>query len=820
VAGQRKALIIANDTYEQEALGNLRAPAADAAALGRVLGDPQIGDFAVQVVYNEPAHVIQAQIEEVFSESRPDDVLLLHFSGHGLKSESGELFFAAANTRPNRLGSTAVSAEFVQGCMRTSRSRSVVLLLDCCYGGAFAQGVKVRAAGDVNVLDSFPQGRTGGGRGRAVITASGAMEFAFEGDQLGDDQRRLPSVFTTALVEGLETGEADLDEDGWISLDELYDYLFDKVREQNPHQTPSRQFELEGELYLARSSRRRIRSAPIPADLQRAISDPNMYTRLGAVGELRTRLASDNLPAAAGACETLAELARTDVRYVAEAAAAALGEASVRPDQMELNFGRVEQGSSSPRQTVQLLGPPIARSCESSSSYDWIHVDQAAASLDISIDTAGTGAGHGSVSLKGFVGKVAIIIDVDIVPAPPQASSSRTPGIPVGPPAPDPVTLTKGRRAPDAIQAPHPWPVTPPLPEEQAGRERHARPDGSGPDTRPEGKQSRRRPRALLSAVLVGLAVIAVGAGVLLTRKPPAKPVTSPVSYRFAADHYHDGLVAVRRWTLSGRDGSLFTENITVSSASSKALKVLFKEPIPAAIAANLQTVHFTPVPSKIVKAGPAVEWVLQVPAHGTVTVGYQVMVTPAGATSARLTRWVTDFNQLAVTVKPGPVQESGSGSSVAVPDVSGQNQSQATATLQNDHLTVNTATTSNCAASSDGLVVGQSPAKDTSVHPGSTVVITVCSASQPTFVTMPNVIGMTESQAQAVLQNDDLAAAVTTIPDCNSGGLGLVISQDPAGNESVKVGATVDIDVGGQCTSTSPPPTSSSPTATQTGAG
>ena len=92
------ALIIANDTYEQGALQNLRAPAADAEALGRVLGDPQIGDFAVQVVRNEPAHIIQAHIEEVFSEGRPDDVLLLHFSGHGLKSESGELFFAASNT--------------------------------------------------------------------------------------------------------------------------------------------------------------------------------------------------------------------------------------------------------------------------------------------------------------------------------------------------------------------------------------------------------------------------------------------------------------------------------------------------------------------------------------------------------------------------------------------------------------------------------------------------------------------------------------------------------------------------------------------------
>ena len=425
-----------------------------------MLGDPQIGDFAVQVVHNEPAHIIQAHIEEMFSESRPDDLLLLHFSGHGLKSESGELFFAALNTRPNRLGSTAVSADFVQRCMRDSRSRSVVLLLDCCYGGAFAQGVRVRAAGDVNVLDSFPQGRSGGGRGRAVITASSAMEFAFEGDRLGDDQRRRPSVFTAALVEGLATGDADRDEDGWVSLDELYDYVFDKVREQNPHQTPSRQFELEGELYLARSRRRRIRPAPIPADLQAALADPNMYTRLGAVSELRSRLASDNLPAAAGACEALAELARTDIRYVAEPAAAALSEAAVRPDQTELHFGRVEQGSAPPHHRVQLLGPPIARACVPRPSHDWIRVDQTADGLDISIDTAGTGTLHGSVDLKGLTGEAVIAIDIDLVSRSPQISTSR-PGRPAhqgvmapSSPAGQPAGQLASQHRPGTVKAP------------------------------------------------------------------------------------------------------------------------------------------------------------------------------------------------------------------------------------------------------------------------------------------------------------------------------------------------------------------------------
>jgi hypothetical protein len=414
VNGQRKALIIANDTYEQEALQNLLAPAADAEALRRVLSDPQIGNFAVQVVRNEPSHAIARQIEDLFSESQPKDVLLMHYSGHGLKSESGELFFAASNTRPNRLRATAVSADFVRHCMRDSRSRSVVLLLDCCYGGAFAQGVRVRASGDVHVLDSFPQEKSGG-RGRAVITASNAMEYAFEGDQLGDDQHRRPSVFTSAMVEGLATGEADRDEDGWVSLDELYDYVFDKVREQNPHQTPSRQVELEGELYLARSRRRRIRPAPLPPDLQAALADSNMFSRLGAVSELRSRLASDNLPAAAGAYEALAEIARTDIKTVAHLAVAALSQAALHPEVTELRFGRVEQGSAQPHRTVRLLGPPLARDCAPRASHDWIHVDQTAEGLDISVDTARTGSLHGTVDLKGPTGEAAIAVDVDLV---------------------------------------------------------------------------------------------------------------------------------------------------------------------------------------------------------------------------------------------------------------------------------------------------------------------------------------------------------------------------------------------------------------------
>ncbi|MEU0096848.1 caspase family protein, partial [Kribbella sp. NPDC006257] len=410
MTARRRALIVANDEYDHEGLRRLRSPAADAEALARVLSDEQIGAFEVQTVRNQPAHVIQSHIEDLLADCQPDDVLLLHFSCHGLKSESGELYFAAQNTRPNRLSSTAISADFVQRCLRASRSRSIVLLLDCCYGGAFGKGVTVRSTGDVNLTDSFPGNRVGGGRGRAVITASSSIEYAFEGERLADDRSASPSVFTTALVEGLATGEADRDEDGWVSLNELYDYVFDKVRAQTPHQTPSRDVEMQGELYLARSKRRRIKPMPIPADLQAAMTDASMFARLGAVTELRTRLLGENLPSAVGAYEALVEIAQTDIHYVADPAAAALAEVALQPSTTTLDF------TDAATLTIDLQGPPIARACTAHPSAAWIHVEDTPTGFTV---TAVSSPTPGTITLKTPTSETPIaVIPPPTTPAP------------------------------------------------------------------------------------------------------------------------------------------------------------------------------------------------------------------------------------------------------------------------------------------------------------------------------------------------------------------------------------------------------------------
>jgi hypothetical protein len=317
--GKRSALILASYDYEDPGLQLLRAPARDAEALARVLRDPEIGGFEVRTVLNQPAHVANLAVEEFFAERRPDDLLVLHFSGHGVKDDSGELYFATADTKLRRLGSTAVSAGFVNRQMSRSRSRRVVLLLDCCYAGAFERGMAPKADQAVHVEDQF------GGRGRAVITASGAMEYAFEDAELTATSELRPSVFTRAVVEGLESGDADRDQDGFVGLDELYDYIYDRVHEVTPNQTPGKwTFGIQGELHIARRRGSATKPAALPEGLQQALDQPLGGIRLGAVHELERLLRARHAGLALAARQTLERLRDDDSRAVAAAAAAAL----------------------------------------------------------------------------------------------------------------------------------------------------------------------------------------------------------------------------------------------------------------------------------------------------------------------------------------------------------------------------------------------------------------------------------------------------------------------------------------------------------------
>ena len=249
LTSSRAALLVATAEYGDPAFGRLRTPSHDVEALTRVLADPAIGGFDVRTLVNQPGQMVEEEIEGFFAERKPDDLLVLYLSCHGVKDQDGRLYFAAKDTRLQRLAASGISSRFVNEQMGNSRSRQIVLLLDCCYSGAFARGFATRGGESVELKERFQ------GRGRVVITASSAMEYAFEAGQLTSESGQ-PSVFTAAVVQGLQTGEADRDGDGRISVDDLYDYVFEKVRQATPNQSPGIFSDVQGTLCIAQNPNR------------------------------------------------------------------------------------------------------------------------------------------------------------------------------------------------------------------------------------------------------------------------------------------------------------------------------------------------------------------------------------------------------------------------------------------------------------------------------------------------------------------------------------------------------------------------------------
>ncbi|MGB6164592.1 MAG: ABC transporter substrate-binding protein [Pseudonocardiaceae bacterium] len=273
MSGRRVALLVGCSDYQDQKFHQLPAPVQDVDKLRRVLADPTIGDFSVTGLCNEPAAEVRKQIEMLFADHKRDDLLLLHFSCHGVLDPRGQLYLVAADTEKERLDTTAISARWVRELMDHSRSQRIVLLLDCCYSGAFATGLRRGSAGTEEILEQL------GGHGRAVITASDKTQYAYE------------SEFTPAVVLGLETGAADVDGDGQVSVFDLYQYVHARVRQRKPDQTPTMSVDgIRGPLYLARNPQT---PSPLPAELDQFLASGIAWQRSGAVDGLRRLLASD-----------------------------------------------------------------------------------------------------------------------------------------------------------------------------------------------------------------------------------------------------------------------------------------------------------------------------------------------------------------------------------------------------------------------------------------------------------------------------------------------------------------------------------------------
>lgn len=269
----------------------------------------------------------------------------------------------------------------IEGCA----SRQKILILDCCYSGAFPAGRAVKADDEVHAAQRFS------GRGRSVLTAADSTQYAFEGDRListtcgggGPDSPDRSgvgaggvSVFTRHLVEGLRSGEADLDGDGDITIDELYSYVHDRVVAEKPQQRPKKQTDVEGRTVLARNV-----NWTLPGYLGNSLDSPIATDRLGALDGLVHLCRIGNDTVRAHALARIEQLTTDDSRAVSAAATTRLNTlrhlaeqlayqptdtatATATPSLEPLSSAARERAApqlpASPAEPVQALGVPVA----------------------------------------------------------------------------------------------------------------------------------------------------------------------------------------------------------------------------------------------------------------------------------------------------------------------------------------------------------------------------------------------------------------------------------------------------------------------------
>lgn len=232
----KKALLIVTNEYAHESLKPL-VSIKEVEALAAVLEDPNIGNFEVtKPLINQPKTVIDIALTKFFRDASSDDLLFVYFSCHGLKNNKLKLYFATNETDPELIEDTAVSAYSVNEKMTDSDAKQKILVLDCCFSGSFAEGITAMSAEeqDPHLEEVFD------GSGRIVITSAAPTQYSYirEVKELGEKR----SYFTGFLIEGLKTGDADLNNRGSISVNNIHNYIRRSIikipKAQRPNQNP------------------------------------------------------------------------------------------------------------------------------------------------------------------------------------------------------------------------------------------------------------------------------------------------------------------------------------------------------------------------------------------------------------------------------------------------------------------------------------------------------------------------------------------------------------------------------------------------------
>jgi len=209
------AVVVGVSSYTH--MPSLRYTDDDAYRMFAFLKSPEGGalsDDQIQILIDEDAtrENIMASMHDVFSKAGPSDLVMLYFSGHGLKGSFLPIDFDGFNNK--------VLHEEINAIFEQSQARFKLCIADACHSGSL---FAMKSGTVQNTLMKYYKALAQSQPGTALIMSSKSDETSLESNGLRQ------GVFSHFFLRGLK-GEADTDQNSVITVQELYDYVFVNVR--------------------------------------------------------------------------------------------------------------------------------------------------------------------------------------------------------------------------------------------------------------------------------------------------------------------------------------------------------------------------------------------------------------------------------------------------------------------------------------------------------------------------------------------------------------------------------------------------------------
>jgi replicative superfamily II helicase len=211
------AVFIGIDRYASPTINWLSCARRDATALHSLFADNLVGEMKLLTDKDATMFAIKEELDRL-SKCAVDDIVVFAFSGHG--TETHEL--VAYDTDSTKLSVTTISLNELSESFAKIPARQLFCVLDCCFsGGMGAKALQVDAV-PRDIASAEELLKQLAGNGRVILTASSAIERAWEHQKLGH------GLLTYYLLEALQ-GAEEVRKNGKIGFYKLLDYVTTKV---------------------------------------------------------------------------------------------------------------------------------------------------------------------------------------------------------------------------------------------------------------------------------------------------------------------------------------------------------------------------------------------------------------------------------------------------------------------------------------------------------------------------------------------------------------------------------------------------------------